>query len=145
MYVVCGPGSDPAQWPIDSSLTEYFILNQPHQNISKISFNKTRRIYGKYWRQLPRDIFTRKLHNGKYKIRGWLLYSSSKNTLFCFYSLLFSKGKSLLGSAQNGLKIWAKCYDKVQKHEKSPLHCESVRIWYLSTQEANVSINKVLK
>ncbi|XP_050062927.1 zinc finger MYM-type protein 1-like [Aphis gossypii] len=54
--------------------------------------------------------------------------------------------KSLLGNLQYGLKNWAKCYDKVQKHEKSPLHCESVRIWYLRTEGAkNNSINTVLK
>ncbi|KAF0694297.1 zinc finger MYM-type protein 1-like, partial [Aphis craccivora] len=91
-------------------------------------------------------IFSRKLHNGQTQIRDWLLYSSSKNALFCFHCVLFSKRKSLLGNLQYGLKNWAKCYDKVQKHEKSPLHCESVRIWYLRTEGAkNNSINKVLK
>lgn len=68
-----GPAIDPAKWSINSLLVEYFILNQPRQDISKIDFNKTRRIYGKYLRQLPRDIFSRKLHNGQTQIRDWLL------------------------------------------------------------------------
>ncbi|KAL5239307.1 hypothetical protein ACI65C_006717 [Semiaphis heraclei] len=146
MQGMSSPAIDPAKWLISPSLVEHFILNQPRQDISNIDFIKTRRIYGKYLRQLPRDIFSRKLHNGQTQIRDWLLYSSSKNALFCFHCLLFSKGKSLLGNIQYGLKNWAKCYDKVQKHEISPLHCESVRIWYLRTQRTkNNSIDKVLK
>ncbi|KAL5238866.1 hypothetical protein ACI65C_006276 [Semiaphis heraclei] len=136
MQGMSSPAIDPAKWLINPSLVEHFILNQPRQDISYIDFSKTRRIYGKYLRQLPREIFSRKLHNGQTQIRDWLLYSSSKNALFCFHCLLFSKGKSLLGNIQYGLKNWAKCYDKVQKHEISPLHCESVRIWWSSRHEA---------
>lgn len=87
------PNCDPANWIIDSKCIDYFILNQPIQDVTKINFNSTVRKCGKYYRKLPHSIFTRPLHNGQTATRKWLLYSSSLNVLFFFQCLLFFKQK----------------------------------------------------
>lgn len=138
------PNSDPAKWKIDSKCTDYFILNQPIQNVNKINFNKTGRKCGKYFRKLPRRIFTRTLHNGQITNRESLLYSSSVNALFCFQCLLFSNRKSSLGNLKYGLKNWGKCEEKVKCHEEGQVHGESIRIWFSRTQNSVNSIDKVL-
>jgi len=91
MQGVSGLAIDPAEWSINSLLVEHFFLNQPRQDISKIDFNKTRRFYGKYLRQRPRDIFLIKLHNGQTQIRDWLLYSSQKMRYSIFIVFCFPK------------------------------------------------------
>jgi len=91
MQGVSGPAIDPAEWSITSLLVKHFILNQPCQDVIKIGFNKTRRICEKYLRQLPREIFSRKLHNGQTQIRDWLLYSSKKMHCFVFIVFCFPK------------------------------------------------------
>lgn len=76
---------DPAKWVINESGCEYFLKNQVTTNFQEIQINKTFRKIGKYNIKLPREAFYRKLLNGEYKYRDWLLYSKSQNSLFCFY------------------------------------------------------------
>ncbi|XP_025412709.1 zinc finger MYM-type protein 5-like [Sipha flava] len=138
------PDLDPAKWKINSSLIDYFILNQPIQDVKKINFNKTGRMCGKYFRKLPSSIFIRTLHNGQITNREWLLYSLSANALFCFQCLLFSNKKSNLGNLKFGLKNWGKCEEKVKCHEEGQQHGESIRIWFSRTQKTATSIDKML-
>ncbi|KAL4085418.1 hypothetical protein QTP88_027277 [Uroleucon formosanum] len=98
--------SDPALWKINKSSIDYFILNQPKQNVETINFNATRRSISKYIRHLPRDIFKRTMQNGETAFRDWILYSNSKKleTL----KFLTSRGLAIrgsnetLGSVHNG-------------------------------------------
>lgn len=138
------PDSDPAKWISNSKCINYFILNQPIQDVKKINFNNTGRKCGKYFRKMPRGIFTRILHNGQIINREWLLYSSSANALYCFQCLLFSNRKSSLGNVKFGLKNWGKFEEKVKCHEEGKIHGESIRIWFSRSQENANAIDKVL-
>jgi len=72
----------------------------------------------------------RKLQNGEKKIRDWILYSSSKNALFCYQCLLFSPKSTIFGNKDEGFTNWKKCNEVLQEHETSKNHAESVKIWF---------------
>ncbi|KAL4148872.1 hypothetical protein QTP88_003017 [Uroleucon formosanum] len=76
--------SDPALWKINKSSIDYFILNQPKQNVETINFNATRRSIGKYIRYLPRDIFKRTMQNGETAFRDWICILIQKMHYFVF-------------------------------------------------------------
>ncbi|KAE9536152.1 hypothetical protein AGLY_007375 [Aphis glycines] len=94
----------------------YFILNQLIHNVNKINFYKTGRKCGKYFRKLPRSIFTRTLHNGQ----------------------TTNREKSSLRNLKYGLKNWGKCEEKVKCHEEDQVHGESIRIWFSRTQNSEI-------
>lgn len=125
------PDNDPALWSINNEIINFFLLNQPKQNIESIDFNTTKRLIGKYIRHLPIDIFKRKMQNGETIFRDWILYSKLKNALFCFHCLLFGECKTSFGNQNEGFINWKNCYEKVSEHEKSPTHVKSIKTWYL--------------
>lgn len=121
---------DPAKWVINESGFEYFLKNQVTTNFQEIQFNKTFWKIGKSNRKLPQKAFYRKLLNGKYKYRDWLLYSKSQNSLFCFYCILFASCKTKFSRSGSGYVDWKNCLLNVMNHEKCIMHRESVRLWY---------------
>ncbi|XP_060846075.1 zinc finger MYM-type protein 1-like [Rhopalosiphum padi] len=137
------PSQDPALWDINSDMVDYFIRNPVESNPKIINFDNTIRKCGEFNRKLPYDIFKRKLLNGEIKDREWLLYSTSKNALFCFYCLLFSNKKTQFSSTDSGFTDWKKCFEKVE-HEKNLTHNESIRIWF-SRRKITTGIDVELK
>lgn len=136
---------DPAKWVINESGLEYFLKNQVTTDFQEIKFNKTFRKIGKYNRKLPREAFYRKLLNGEYKYRDWLLYSKSQNSLFCFYCLLFAPCKTKFSRSGSGYIDWKNCLLNVMNHEKCIMHRESVRIWYSRQLNSPNCIDNSLK
>lgn len=115
---------DPVKWVINESGLEYFLKNQVTTNLQEIQFYKTFRKIGKYNRKLPREAFYRKLLNGEYKYRDWLLYSKSQNSLFCFYCLLFAPCKTKFSRFGSGYIDWKNCLLNATAHEKCIMHTE---------------------
>ncbi|XP_025410523.1 uncharacterized protein LOC112683629 [Sipha flava] len=72
----------------------------------------------------------RKLQNGEKKIRDWIVYSPSKNALFCYQCLLFSPKPTVFGNKDEGFISWKKCNEILHEHETSKNHAESVKIWF---------------
>uniref|UniRef100_A0A2H8TGB8 Zinc finger MYM-type protein 1 n=1 Tax=Melanaphis sacchari TaxID=742174 RepID=A0A2H8TGB8_9HEMI len=138
------PSQDPALWEINSDMIDFFIRNPVVSNPKIINFDNTIRKCGEFNRKLPHDIFKRKLLNGEIKDRQWLLYSTSKNALFCFYCLLFSNKKTQFSSTNSGFTDWKKCLEKVEQHEKNLTHNESIRIWF-SRRKITTGIDVELK
>ncbi|KAL5246211.1 hypothetical protein ACI65C_013619 [Semiaphis heraclei] len=122
----CWFSNDPAKWVLNESEFEYYSKNQVTTNLVDIQFNKTFRRIGKYNRKLPREAFFRKLLNGEFKHRNWLLYSHSQNSLFCFYCLLFAQRKTKFSRPGSGYIDWKNCLSDVNYHEKCIKHTESV-------------------
>ncbi|KAL4132815.1 hypothetical protein QTP88_009907 [Uroleucon formosanum] len=137
------PSQDPALWEINSDMIDFFIRNPVVSNPKIINFDNTIRKCGEFNRKLPHDIFKRKLLNGEIKDRQWLLHSTSKNALFCFYCLLFSNKKTQFSSTDSGFTDWKKCLEKVE-HKKNLTHNESIRIWF-SRRKITTGIDVELK
>ncbi|KAL4126023.1 hypothetical protein QTP88_010255 [Uroleucon formosanum] len=70
------------------------------------------------------------MQNGKTAFRDWILYSNSKNALFCFYCLLFGGHKTSFEDQSRGFINWRNCYKNVGDHEKSSSHVKSIQTWY---------------
>ncbi|KAL4141394.1 hypothetical protein QTP88_004041 [Uroleucon formosanum] len=74
--------------------------------------------------------FYKFLNNGEKVRRQWLLYSKSKNAIFCFACLLFSNndiGKSTFSN--NGFKDWKHLNPSVAEHENSKNHKQNFLDW----------------
>jgi len=140
------PNIDPALWEINFSNINYLLLNPPKQNLKLINLKKTKRVVGKYVRYLPLNIFNRKMQNGETHFRDWILYSQSKNALFCFQCLLFGNKRTLFENQDKGFTDWKKCYNKVSEHEKSLTHVQSVKSWHLRMiNSSQCGIDKEMK
>lgn len=130
---------------MNESEFEYYSKNQVTTNLVDIQFNKTFRRIGKYNRKLPREAFFRKLLNGEFKHRNWLLYSHSQNSLFCFYCLLFAQRKTKFSRPGSGYIDWKNCLSDVNYHEKCIKHTESVRKWHSRQLDNQYCIDNSLK
>ena len=76
-----------------------------------------------------RDRFTvanykTKLPNGEEIAREWLVYSTSKNSIFCFFCKLFSNDDISL-SGTEGYSDWQNMSTFLRHHEKSPSHIKA--------------------
>ncbi|KAL4149943.1 hypothetical protein QTP88_003794 [Uroleucon formosanum] len=124
------PGPDPVKWNLNLDSINFLLANPPKIDISTIPFAETKRMFGNISRRLTPDHFMRKLQNGEKKLREWILYSPSKNALFCFQCLLFLPKPTVFGNKNEGFINWKKCNESLQEHEASKTHAESVRIWF---------------
>lgn len=61
------PGSDPAEWNLDSDAIYYLLKNPPFVNLIDIDFKSIKRLCRKNIRKLPYDRFKRCLLNGERK------------------------------------------------------------------------------
>jgi hypothetical protein len=89
--------SDPALWIINNMTRDYISTNGYIQDISNLSFEKSKRIYknlirGKpkiHFRYCSKNIFYTKLINGKTILKSYLFYFESNGSVFCVPCLLF--------------------------------------------------------
>lgn len=65
-----------------------------------------------------------KLPNGEEIAREWLVYSTSKNSIFCFFCKLFSNDDISL-SGTEGYSDWQNMSTFLRHHEKSPSHIKA--------------------
>jgi len=110
--------TDPAKWVLNTHTINYFVHKKVPICLESIKFKSTSRKIGKYSRYLPRQVFTRKLHNGERKSRDWVLYSCSENSLYCYYCLLFARNKTAFSHQGKEFINWKKRLDYVKNHEK---------------------------
>ncbi|XP_060845918.1 zinc finger MYM-type protein 1-like [Rhopalosiphum padi] len=111
------PGPDPVKWNLNLDSINFLLANPPKIDISTIPFAETKRMFGNISRRLTPEHFMRKLQNGEKKLREWVLYSPSKNALFCFQCLLFSPKPTVFGNKNEGFINWKKCNECLQEHE----------------------------
>lgn len=67
------------------------------------------------------------LVSGEKMARSWLIYSMTKNSLFCFFCKLFSKRNIHLGAA--GMANWKHASDYLTSHENSIEHLNCMKAW----------------
>lgn len=120
--------NDPGEWDV-SSRHERFIDNciekglQYFQNVDA-DFSATKRAYQNQNRYLTKPMFEYVMPNKSISQREWLLYSPSKQKVFCFYCLLFCTNNRA-GLFCVGFNYW-KNQACIAKHAMSQQHTSSV-------------------
>ncbi|XP_064349366.1 zinc finger MYM-type protein 5 isoform X2 [Camelus dromedarius] len=109
--------ADPGTWPRILSIKQRDTLveNDPPQ-VRNFNFPKD-----STGRKFSETYYTRILPNGEKTTRSWLLYSTSKDSVFCLYCKLFGEGKNQLKN-ENGCKDWQHLSHILSKHEESEMH-----------------------
>ncbi|XP_047135569.1 zinc finger MYM-type protein 5-like [Hydra vulgaris] len=138
--------SDPANWPthFSDSFRQFVIKNRPQQ-IEKYNFPRDR---DEQKRKFSSIYYKRTLPNGEEVSRSWLIYSVSKNVVFCLCCKLFGKSKSSLPPLEgSGLNDWKNIGALLSSHEKSNSHLVNFQMWKeldirLSTEKTIDHINQ---
>ncbi|XP_012867616.1 PREDICTED: zinc finger MYM-type protein 5 [Dipodomys ordii] len=109
--------ADPGTWPrvLDIKQRDALIENEPPQ-VRNFNFPKDNT-----GRKFSETYYTRILPSGEKTTRSWLLYSASKDSVFCLYCKLFGEGKNQLKN-ENGCKDWQHLSHILSKHEESEMH-----------------------
>lgn len=79
-------------------------------------------------RSFSATYFEKKLTNNEKVPRTWLVYSKSKNAVYCFCCKLFKVSVNSFND-DNGYSDWQHLSRNLERHETSKGHFESVRKW----------------
>lgn len=119
---------DPVTWPsITDALRTLLVERGPQTaDLDSIVFP-----VDKEGRHMDKKWFTKHLKNGDRIQRTWMLYSKSKNSLFCFPCLLFQKSQrtSSFSDIPGGFNDWKHLNPCIQIHENSSQHRENYMAW----------------
>ncbi|XP_003796740.1 zinc finger MYM-type protein 5 [Otolemur garnettii] len=109
--------ADPGTWPrvLDTKQRDTLVENDPPQ-VRNFNFPKDNT-----GRKFSETYYTRILPNGEKTIRSWLLYSTSKDSVFCLHCKLFGEGKNQLKN-EHGCRDWQHLSHILSKHEESEMH-----------------------
>ncbi|GBM30112.1 Zinc finger MYM-type protein 5 [Araneus ventricosus] len=120
---------DPKKWP--ANFRSYTILCKlVERGPQTIGLNSYKFPYTEDGRHFSQKWFFKILTNGKKVKRRWLLYSQSKDKMFCFPCLLFSKAdKSPFSDFEKGFNDWKHLNPFIHVHETSSTHRHSYVEW----------------
>lgn len=121
--------ADPGKWPniITSSVVEEIVRSGPMREVNyayPINENK---------RRFSSDFYTKTLPNGEKSERKWLVYSKTKDKVYCFCCKLFAMASDHDHSpgkiADNGFCDWKHLGTRLQGHEQSTKHADCIKKW----------------
>lgn len=114
---------DPGAWPVDISRNDSDILVRrgPKQIIMDFPVNKN-------GRRFTVNCYRRRMANGEEVSRSWLIYSVSKDAIYCFCCRIFSKVRLSL-SSEIGFNDWKHMSELLSEHERSPGHMKAFQSW----------------
>lgn len=76
------------------------------------------------------SLYTRTMANGEKLSRNWLVYSKSKNTVFCFCCSLYKRNENKF-SSPSGYSDWSNAHRVIKDHERGKKHIEAFKSWHL--------------
>lgn len=132
--------NDPGMWPknITSDVAKVLVERGP---IKVIHFDYPSNEDG---RKFSVKYYNRPLANGEETIRDWLLYSISKDSVFCFCCKIFGKSHTSLSDLV-GFSDWRHLSLTLKRHETSVSHNENIKAWINlnNTLKTNTAINQI--
>ncbi|XP_065671898.1 zinc finger MYM-type protein 5-like [Hydra vulgaris] len=117
---------DPPTWPkindsLRCSLVEHGAKQDKREVYPTTSTSSENRYFSWFEKNLP---------NGEKVNRQWLLYSASKNSLFCFPCILFSNTKtSKFADTSKGFSEWKQLNPRIPEHKNSCEHRNCFTSW----------------
>jgi hypothetical protein len=135
---------DPATWPTKiPDKTKCFLVEQGPKQDKMETYPNTLCSIDKRTRQFSKKWFEKVLPNGEKFNRQWLLYSFTRDALFCFCCILFSsKKQSYFADVSKGFNDWKKLNPRVSEHENCIDHQKCYSDW--KTLEKNLNEGKTL-
>lgn len=108
-------------------MKDYISINGVSQDLSRINFLKSKRLYTVNNRGVKKEIYRyfnvkyleSTLINGEVIKRNFFLYSASKGSIYCYPCALFGSKASF---ATCGFSNWKKAEEKLSSHENSQKH-----------------------
>lgn len=124
--------SDPATWPefLTAAQRDYLITKGPSREQSNFEYPKDNT-----GRKFSVKYYSRRLSNGELINRKWLVFSKSKQKIFCFCCKLFSQQTVALTST--GFDDWANTSVRLTEHEKSRGHLQATVQWLEAERRLN--------
>ena len=119
---------DPATWSAIGDKVRCLLINHGPEQDQREQYPPSSsttivRHFNKTW-------FEKLLPNGEKVNRQWLLYSASKDKIFCFACILFSKSRvSSFADLEKGMCDWKKLNPRVPEHENSSDHRQCYQLW----------------
>jgi len=119
--------SDPGCWPDLSDKLRILIVEKKPFHVDRnynFPLNDERRSFEGKW-------FYKTIKNGEKIRRQWLIYSISKDAIYCFPCLLFSNKNKIRTSSfwDGGFSDWKHLNPRIGKHENSDYHSNCVNDW----------------
>ncbi|CAI6376818.1 unnamed protein product [Macrosiphum euphorbiae] len=119
--------SDPGYWPNLSDKLRILIVEKKPFHVDRnynFPLNDERRSFEGKW-------FYKTIKNGEKIRRQWLIYSISKDAIYCFPCLLFSKKNKIRTSSfwDGGFSDWKHLNPRIKEHENSDYHSNCVNDW----------------
>lgn len=137
--------TDPAHWgEIDESVRAYWAERGPEscQNMN-VGFQASERVYKHQKRHFSKSHFKRKMLNGEYIERPWLLYSPSTGAAFCFACRIFTNANTQ-SNFETGFSDWKHATERMREHENSEHHRKAM-LTYVSLAAASGRIDTELQ
>uniref|UniRef100_A0A087X3D0 TTF-type domain-containing protein n=1 Tax=Poecilia formosa TaxID=48698 RepID=A0A087X3D0_POEFO len=129
---------------IDESVRAYWAERGPEscQNMN-VGFQASERAYKHQKCRFSKSHFKRKMLNGEYIERPWLLYSSSTGAAFCFACRIFSNANTQ-SNFETGFSHWKHATERMREHENSEHHRKAM-LTYVSLAAASGRIDTELQ
>ena len=117
---------DPRYWDsLDTKQIDILAQKGPKRDLSIQKGPRDR-----YSRRFSALFYNRKLPNGEYCDRDWLVYSEDLGRVFCFACKLFTKGYRKGQLANEGYNDWTHLGTRLKEHETSADHVLNMTTWY---------------
>lgn len=118
---------DPSEWKINEVTRDYFAFRGLPRK--KYDFEKSRKIYQTapgedkniVQRFCTESMFQRKLSNGQFVNRDWVVYSEKTGNVFCGPCLLFINDCTQFGRKE-GFSDWKNASTRMKEHEGGKEH-----------------------
>ncbi|XP_068115939.1 zinc finger MYM-type protein 1-like [Hyperolius riggenbachi] len=115
---------DPGLWmDLSSKLRDYLVLHGPKQ-VKLARFPKDKK-----HRSLHRKYYKRHLPNLETAERQWLMYSESRDAVFCFCCKLFPPKVPVSLLCSTGFSDWSNLIRNLESHERAEYHTMAFHKW----------------
>lgn len=131
---------DPVKWPGVPEITDSVCLQIVDYGPEIVILSTFKFPDSDGGRHLDAKWFYKTLTNGERVKRQWVIYSQSKDVLFCFPCLLFGKSRksSPFSDIYKGFQDWKHLNPLVQTHENCSIH----RLCYMEWKDLQKRLRK---
>ncbi|KAG8434798.1 hypothetical protein GDO86_012953 [Hymenochirus boettgeri] len=115
---------DPGLWMDMTNELRHFLVSNGPQQVNRFKFPKDQ-----HKRGFNRKYYRRELPNSEITNRSWLLYSESRDAVFCFCCKIFPTNAAVSVLCTTGYNDWRNINRALANHEKADYHTKACFKW----------------